>query len=517
MDQFFNRVHQQVKGVMYEVEAAVVGLAQPSTNKQKRATTTVRQPFILQTPTGCDTERWGLEDAMIGVWHYGEHASYQIFSSDGKLMFREGKRKGELVPSADRDWWIGRLTNPKGDAIGSIKLRKEVGVDKMISHFRSAKGTVWGKAITATKESQEDALHSRLPLLAPSTKTPRCQSRPMPEEAEKDKGKETARRKHAKTAPPQELHFVAPEDCVAGNPVCLLGPHGDPITVPLPEGAQPGKPCKVFLGPKSSYQVIVPEGALPGTTVIFNTEDGETLNTVVPPGKNPGETMEIVPPVVLIQVPPGASSGEELIYTTPIGTLAVVQVPAGFGPGHYFATLLPVPPNLAEIAMRDQAKGAEQRHALEQVPTVTRHLAQQEKQSVEKPDLPRITETEEDPSALFDPDDIGASTPQEPAKWPDSPPHTTPLMRASRSISGSSGDEVTSEKVSKPEAATAEAPPPPPIEPAFHDHHPDDDVVPSLAPRNSSSCLPSRIETVTTIVDCDTGLKEEMEIVKVTV
>lgn len=156
----------------------------------------------------------------------------------------------------------------------------------------------------------------------------------------------------AKTAPPQELHFVAPDDCKAGQPICLLGPHGDPITVPLPEGAEPRKPCSICLGPKSSFQVAVPEGAAPGAVLVFTTKDGQVLNTVVPDGKAPGDTIQIVPPVVLVQVPPGVFAGMEVVYHTPAGTPAVVQVPHGYQPGHYFPTLLPVPPNLAEIAIR---------------------------------------------------------------------------------------------------------------------------------------------------------------------
>lgn len=367
MEAFFNDFHNQAKGVMYEVESAFVSFTQPKTVKQKRATTTVRQPFMLTTPTGCDTERWGgHEEHLIGVWHYGERSKYEIKVDDGKLMFREGKRKSELVASAEADWMIGKLLKANDEALGAIKIRYSDGT--LISQYKSLKSNVWGMEVVATREpqgtsaltensGQRSSKCGQQFLESEATgidgMTARChKSRAMSE----SHGEALRPRKHALTAPPQELHFVAPQDCVAGQPVCLLGPHGDPITVPLPEGAVAGRPCSVYLGPKSSFQVVVPEGALPGTSVMFYAgEDNDLLNTIVPPGKMPGDTMEIIPPVVLIQVPRGCKGGDEVVYTTPQGTPALVQIPEGYSGGHYFATLLPLPPNMASFAMKDHA------------------------------------------------------------------------------------------------------------------------------------------------------------------
>jgi len=146
---------------------------------------------------------------------------------------------------------------------------------------------------------------------------------------------------HAKSAPPQELHFMAPLDCVPGRAVCLQGPHGDPLTVALPEGAEPGKPCHICLGVTWKFQIVVPEGAVPGASVSFSTTDWGMLNAAVPPGKMPGESFEISPPLVIVQVPPSAKPGDEVTYTTPAGSAASVRVPVGHAPGHYFPVLLP--------------------------------------------------------------------------------------------------------------------------------------------------------------------------------
>jgi hypothetical protein len=156
----------------------------------------------------------------------------------------------------------------------------------------------------------------------------------------------------AKSAPPQELLFVAPQDAKPGMPLCLAGPHGDPIWVPAPEGVQPGKPCSVWLGPTSSFTVLVPEDAEQGAQIAFETENGEMLHTVVPPGKKPWDTFQICPPVMMLQVPHGVASGDEVFYQTPAGSHAAVRVPAGFNPGMYFPCLLPAPEKILEIAAR---------------------------------------------------------------------------------------------------------------------------------------------------------------------
>lgn len=474
MDKFFKDFHQQVKGVMYNVEAAVVSIAQPE--KKKRATTTVRQPFMLATPDTCDTERLSEDpDCMIGVWYYGEAASsYEIFSRKGKLMFREGKRQGEIVASADGDWKVASLKNAADTVVGSIKLRYKDG--KMESQFRSGRSTIWGEVTAATKE-EISASKSEHPLPHASSSQSRCMTGASASE------QEVKKRKHAKTALPQELHFVAPQDCVAGKPVCLLGPHGDPITVPLPEGAEPGKACSVYLGPKSSFKVIVPEGALPGAPLQFTTEDGEMLNTIVQPGKKPGDTMEIVPPVVLVQVPKGVKSGDEVTYTTPIGTMAMVQVPEGFAPGHYFTTLLPshlVPPDLAKIAMRAHGQGASQ--------PCDGNTVEQDVQA------------EEDKV-----DTVGSKT------------YVATPMRGHRAAASSQGVEIErpdallqdalspdshdqlderTGKVSKPEAANAEAPPSP-VKASL-----DEDLL-TLAPRSTDRLLGDVDGCRAAVVDID--------------
>lgn len=339
MEDFFQSLNSKVLGVMYEVEAAVVGLAAPP---KKRATTTVRQPFILKTPI---PEAWDAdEDGLIGTWYYGEKASYKIFrSDDGKLMFREGKRKGELVLSSDDDWMIASLSSANtSNIVGTIKLCYKNG--EITSHFRAGKSCAgdYGKPVVATRERKTESTDEADFSKCCDTARDSCHSSSRTAvDIMKPSEAKVHQRKHAKTSMPQELHFVAPDDAVAGVPVCLLGPHGDPIRVALPEGVQPGKPCSIYLGPSSKYQVVVPEGVAPGHPVVFTTETGETYNAVVPPGKSPGDIMDIVPPVLLIQVPAGAREGEEILYTTPQGTLAIVQIPPGFSPGHYFTTLLP--------------------------------------------------------------------------------------------------------------------------------------------------------------------------------
>lgn len=354
MEAFFENIHQQAKAAIYSLESAVTEAVAPTT---KRKTTTVRQPFLLAAAPA-DTERLQeVEDSFIGSWAYGEPGSkpgvYRICSEGGKLIFREGKRKGTLASSCDSVSLVAKLVRPNGNVHGSIKLRTDE-KGQLISNFRPHGSTLWGDDIIATRKDASKAEEELDPTATPRTVAARSQkSRVVQEEDKKSL-------KHAKTAPPQELHFIAPEDCTPGSPVCLSGPHGDPIVVPMPEGAEPGMPCRIYLGPKSTIQVVVPEGASPGSVVLFTCEDdGEMLHTVVPNGKKPGDTFDIVPPVVIIQVPKGAKEGEEVLYTTPQGTPAVVQIPAGFSPGHYFPTLLPVAKDLAAIALK-QANGVPQ-------------------------------------------------------------------------------------------------------------------------------------------------------------
>jgi len=345
MDEFFKDVHQQAKAVMYSVEGALSGLV-PASTANKRATRTVQLRESDFYGDGAETERsQEVEDALLGVWVYGDgpkKSQFTIFLEDGVLVFQEGKRRGILVASCDEVSQVAKLVRPSGDVHGSIKVR--IDGSGLISNFRPLGAKVWGNDIASTRQVEDDEQED-VPFSARHAK-----SRMMP-----DDGGDRPALKHAKTTQPQEMHFIAPQDCTPGNPVCLHGPHGDPIMVPMPEGAEPGKPCSIYLGPKSAFSVVVPEGAFPGSVVIFTMEDdGEMLTTIVPPGKMPGDSFDIVPPVLLIQVPHGCKGGDEVVYTTPAGTPAVVQVPLGFAAGHYFSTLLPVDKNLAEVAMNNQ-------------------------------------------------------------------------------------------------------------------------------------------------------------------
>jgi len=351
MERFFEDFSKQAKGLMYEVEAAVVNLTKPT--GKKRATATVRQTKFLHTPE--DLEERALKDEMIGTWYYGDNKSYRILRSNGKFIFREGKRKGELVPGAEENTWVTTLSMvSSGKEIGNLTLWMKD--DTLVSVYRSKRTGTCGEEVVATKEEPKPTECSQARCVSRSSLPKGCQRSKCLSADGAEEDSEVKQRKHANACLPQELHFVAPQDAVAGQPVCLQGPHGDPIMVPLPEGAEPGKPSSVYLGPSANFLVVVPEDAAPGHVVIFKTENGEELHTVVPPGKMPGDTLEIVPPVALIQVPHGVKSGEEVIYTTPQGIQAIVKVPPGYTPGNYFATLLPVPPELREIVLR-QVKG----------------------------------------------------------------------------------------------------------------------------------------------------------------
>jgi hypothetical protein len=264
-----------------------------------------------------------------------------------------------LVASCDGVSQVAKLVRPSGDVHGSIKVR--LNGSELISNFRPLGATVWGNDVASTKKVEDDVqdafyrdnFYGREEGTATQDGA-LCSARPTKSRMLREDVGDRPALKHAKTTPPQEMHFIAPQDCTPGNPVCLHGPHGDPIMVPMPEGAEPGKPCSIYLGPKSVFSVVVPEGAFPGSVVLFTMEDdGEMLTTVVPPGKMPGDSFDIVPPVVLIQVPHGCKGGDEVVYTTPAGTPAVVQVPLGFAAGHYFSTLLPVDKHLAEVAMKN--------------------------------------------------------------------------------------------------------------------------------------------------------------------
>jgi hypothetical protein len=189
----------------------------------------------------------------------------------------------------------------------------------------------------------------------------RCQrSRCMPEDEDDHLLRSRAKpeRRLANTAQPQMLHFIAPQDAVPGRNVCLRGPHGEPIRVMMPDGAVPGEPSSVYLGPRLRLQVVVPPDTAPGMTVWFESE-GDMLHTVVPPGKKPGDTLEIVPPVILIQVPQGVKGGDEVMFRTPEGTMAVTEVPEGYFAGHYFATMPPMDPHLMERCLKDVEREGE--------------------------------------------------------------------------------------------------------------------------------------------------------------
>jgi len=154
----------------------------------------------------------------------------------------------------------------------------------------------------------------------------------------------------AQTAPCQTLTFTAPEDAATGKPVCVIGPHGDPLLLPLPPDVVPGKPCSIRLGLQSAFQVTVPNGVEPGDHVAFQSPEGATLQSVVPAGKVPGDMFEVSPPVLLVRVPANVEAEAEVAYETPDGNLAIVRIPAGYYPGHYFPVSPPGPQHLAAAA-----------------------------------------------------------------------------------------------------------------------------------------------------------------------
>jgi len=337
MDEFFRDFHQKVTGVVYSLEATIVGGLAPPT--RKRSTTTVRAPFLSQTPKmGYDCSR-DVEDAVVGVWHGDGRASYEIsYDEQGRLMFKNGKREGELLAGADGDSLVATLVNLDGSVHGHIKLRLRS--DSLVSSFRKSGRTIWNKDITSMRTKQQwgnkvlESLTSQEPTPRGEPLAPRSCSRST--RAVPEAG--VMRRPHAKAVRPQDLHFTVPVDCTPGQAVCLVGIHGDPVRVPLPEGALPGTPCSVRIGPEAMFQVV-PEGALPGSTVVF-TMEGHMFNTSVPPGKMPGDSFEI--PVVVVQVPPLVKPGDEVTYTTPMGGSAVVQIPAGLTTGQIFPVLMPM-------------------------------------------------------------------------------------------------------------------------------------------------------------------------------
>jgi len=153
---------------------------------------------------------------------------------------------------------------------------------------------------------------------------------------------ETPSRMQAKTAPPQDLKFVVPEDAQPGSPICIQGPHG-PILVPLPDDALPGKECVWRLGPSHHYTVDVPEGSEAGCMVEFKGMNGESLHSLVPEGLKAGDQFKVSPPVVMVQVPVGAKAGQELTYLSPSQQPLLTHVPEGFPPGHYLPALYEVP------------------------------------------------------------------------------------------------------------------------------------------------------------------------------
>jgi len=158
----------------------------------------------------------------------------------------------------------------------------------------------------------------------------------------------------ALTAPPQEISFIVPADfdLSARQPICVQGPHG-PLELPVPEGAVPGEPCYVRLGPPAMYKVNVPEGSSPGDTVRFAaaTPDAGTgsvapaalIEAVVPEGKAPGDVFEVFPPALLVQVPEGTQPGDPLVFHSPDNKELVAAVPEGLAPGRYFSVHLPRP------------------------------------------------------------------------------------------------------------------------------------------------------------------------------
>jgi len=141
--------------------------------------------------------------------------------------------------------------------------------------------------------------------------------------------------RHANSSLPHDMFFTVPKDCRPGQPVCVQGPHG-PLTVPLPQGYQPGEQCRVRFGPMALHVLTVPEGKCPGDKVNFEGADGEKLETTVPQGKMAGDVFEVSPPALMVQVPEGAKSGDQITFTAPDGTARGAEVPKGMQPTQYF-------------------------------------------------------------------------------------------------------------------------------------------------------------------------------------
>mmetsp|Transcript_42746 Transcript_42746/g.118016 ORF Transcript_42746/g.118016 Transcript_42746/m.118016 type:complete len:199 (+) Transcript_42746:120-716(+) len=143
----------------------------------------------------------------------------------------------------------------------------------------------------------------------------------------------------ARSALPQELSFVVPDDHEPGGLVCVSGPHG-PLLMPVPRGVGPGERAVVRLGPKDSHTLTVPDGFRSGDVIDFEGPAGERLQVTVPPGRLPGDTFEVTPPTLMVQVPLGAAPGDKVVFAAPDGCDLTATVPGGTAEGSYFAALL---------------------------------------------------------------------------------------------------------------------------------------------------------------------------------
>lgn len=141
-----------------------------------------------------------------------------------------------------------------------------------------------------------------------------------------------------RTALPQQISFVIPDDWQEGDAVPAEGPHG-PIRVPVSEDAKPGERGTFWLGPVS-YHVLVPEGAGPGTLVSATGPGNEQFCATVPRGKHAGDYFEIVPTALMVQVPVGTYPGDLIEFDTLDGQPVRCAVPPGLRKGQYFAAVM---------------------------------------------------------------------------------------------------------------------------------------------------------------------------------
>jgi len=164
----------------------------------------------------------------------------------------------------------------------------------------------------------------------------------------------------ALATPPCMLSVELPKDYVPGQPAFAEGPHGR-LQVDLPPEAKPGMKHCLRLGPSPEFRIGVPKGARPGTQLKFQRADGVEVLVTVPEGMGPGDTLEVPPPVLMVQVPTAANPGDYVFFRRSGGPngdkhdeeeWCKAQVPEGLKPGKYFAARLPAPKGVATTASK---------------------------------------------------------------------------------------------------------------------------------------------------------------------